>query len=215
MGDCHVVTFRESVVDFKMKVVKRCMDVVGALVGLVITGIVTIFLAPILLLESPGPLIYASTRVGLNGRRFKFYKFRSMYRDADAHKKELMEQNEMSGLMFKMKDDPRVTKVGAFIRKTSIDELPQFWNVLKGDMSVVGPRPPLPREVEKYDAYQSQRLYVVPGLTCYWQIQPQRNNLTFSEWMELDIRYIQECSFWTDWKIIFKTVGAVLGLHGR
>ena len=114
-----------------------------------------------------------------------------------------------------MKEDPRITRVGKFIRKTSLDELPQLWNILKGDMTIVGPRPALPREVEQYDEYLKQRLYVTPGLTCYWQIQPHRNDLTFEEWMELDIQYIQDRSFLTDWKIIFRTVGAVIGMDGE
>lgn len=138
-GGVYAITFQQSVVDMKMRVVKRIMDIAGALVGLVITGVVMIFLAPVLLLESPGPLIFSQTRVGLNGRKFKFYKFRSMYKDAEERKKELMAKNQMSGLMFKMDDDPRITKVGKFIRKTSIDELPQFWNVLKGVGGIIEP----------------------------------------------------------------------------
>ena len=128
---------------------------------------------------------------------------------------ELLDKNEMEGPAFKMKEDPRITKVGRFLRQTSLDELPQLWNILKGDMSIVGPRPALPREVALYDDYLKQRLYVTPGLTCYWQIQPNRNSLTFDEWMELDIQYIQDRSFWTDWKVIFRTVGAVLGMEGE
>ena len=128
---------------------------------------------------------------------------------------QLLEQNEMEGPAFKMKDDPRITRFGRFIRKTSIDELPQLWNVLKGDMSLVGPRPPLPREVALYTDYQYQRLSVTPGLTCYWQIQPKRNSLSFDEWLSWDLKYISERNFWTDIKILFKTVGAVFGLEGE
>ena len=120
----------------------------------------------------------------------------------------------MDGPAFKMKEDPRITRVGKFIRKTSLDELPQLFNVLKGDMSIVGPRPPLPREVEQYTEYQLQRLYVTPGLTCYWQVQPHRNDVDFDEWMELDMKYIKERSFLVDWKIIFKTIRVVLFGHG-
>ncbi|MCD7883623.1 MAG: sugar transferase [Lachnospiraceae bacterium] len=123
---------------------------------------------------------------------------------------ELRENNEMDGPVFKIKDDPRITRVGHIIRKCSIDELPQLWNILKGDMSIVGPRPALPSEVEQYTEYQRQRLYVTPGLTCYWQIQPHRNEISFNQWMLLDIKYIKERSFLTDWKVIFKTVGVVL-----
>lgn len=138
-----------------------------------------------------------------------------MVPDAEQKLHELLHKNEMDGPVFKVKDDPRITRVGKFIRKTSIDELPQLINILMGDMSIVGPRPALPREVEQYSDYEKQRLYVTPGLTCYWQIQPNRNSLTFSEWMDMDIQYIQDRSFLTDWKIIFKTVGAVLGMNGE
>ena len=153
IGGVYAITFQQSVIDMKMRVIKRTMDIVGALVGLVITGIVTIFLAPVLLIESPGPLFFTQTRVGLNGRKFKFYKFRSMYKDAEERKKELMSQNEMNGLMFKMDNDPRITKVGKFIRKTSIDELPQFWNVLKGDMSLIGRKDIIGLTREKTSVY--------------------------------------------------------------
>jgi lipopolysaccharide/colanic/teichoic acid biosynthesis glycosyltransferase len=143
------------------------------------------------------------------------YKFRSMYVDAEERLQELLKENEMDGPAFKMKNDPRITRVGKFIRKTSLDELPQLWNILRGDMSIVGPRPALPREVEQYTELQKQRLIVTPGLTCYWQATPKRNEITFDEWMELDLRYIQERSFWVDWKIIFKTVGAVIHKEGE
>ena len=135
--------------------------------------------------------------------------------DAEDRLEALLKDNEMEGPAFKIRDDPRITRVGRFIRKTSIDELPQLWNILRGDMSIVGPRPPLPREVEQYDDYQRQRLYVTPGLTCYWQIQPHRNELSFDEWMELDIKYIQERSFLVDWKIIFQTIRCVLFRYGE
>jgi lipopolysaccharide/colanic/teichoic acid biosynthesis glycosyltransferase len=159
--------------------------------------------------------IFSQIRCGRDGKSFKMYKFRSMYADAEERLDGLLEQNEMDGPAFKIKDDPRITRVGHFIRRTSIDELPQLWNILKGDMSIVGPRPALPREVELYDEYQKQRMYVTPGLTCYWQIQPNRNEITFEEWMNLDMKYIQERSFWVDWKIIFMTVRAVLLGHGE
>lgn len=126
-----------------------------------------------------------------------------------------LEQNEMDGPVFKIKDDPRITRVGKFIRKTSLDELPQLWNILKGDMSIVGPRPALPREVEQYGDYEKQRLYVTPGLSCYWQIAPHRNDLSFEEWMDLDVKYVKERSFWVDWKIIFKTFKVCLLGHGE
>ena len=138
-----------------------------------------------------------------------------MIPNAEEKLPELLHSNEMEGPVFKMKDDPRITRFGRFLRRTSIDELPQLVNVLKGEMSIVGPRPGLPREVEQYDAYQRQRLLVTPGLTCYWQVRPNRNNLTFDEWVDLDVKYIHERSFWTDWKIIFMTFGAVLGMNGE
>ena len=144
-----------------------------------------------------------------------FYKFRSMCPNAEAKLDDLLDQNEMDGPVFKIKDDPRITRVGKFIRKTSIDELPQLWNILKGDMSIVGPRPALPREVEQYGDYEKQRLYVTPGLSCYWQIAPHRNDLSFEEWMDLDIKYVKERSFWVDWKIIFKTFKVCLLGHGE
>ena len=137
------------------------------------------------------------------------------FADAEAELEDLLELNEMDGPCFKIKNDPRITRVGRFIRKTSIDELPQLWNVLRGEMSIVGPRPPIPREVAEYDAYAMQRLLITPGLTCYWQIQPHRNDLSFEEWLELDLQYINDRSFFTDWKIIFKTFGAVLGMNGE
>ena len=137
-----------------------------------------------------------------------------MIPNAEAKLNEVLAQNEMDGPVFKMKNDPRITRVGRFIRRTSIDELPQLINILKGDMSIVGPRPALPREVAQYTDYERQRLYVTPGLTCYWQIQPNRNELTFDEWMELDLKYIQDRNFWLDWKLIFQTIWAVLRMYG-
>jgi lipopolysaccharide/colanic/teichoic acid biosynthesis glycosyltransferase len=138
-----------------------------------------------------------------------------MVPNADQMLEKIIHENEMDGPVFKIKNDPRITRIGRFLRKTSIDELPQLWNVLKGDMSLVGPRPPIPREVRQYDEYQYQRLLVTPGITCYWQVQPKRNSLSFDEWLELDIKYINEMSFKTDVKILFKTIGAVCGLEGE
>ena len=197
-------------------VLKRTQDILmSGLALLVLWPVIAVF-ALIIWIDSPGASpIFAQDRVGRNGKVFRFYKLRSMIPNAEAELDALLDQNEMEGPAFKIKEDPRITKVGHIIRKTSIDELPQLWNILKGDMSVVGPRPPLPREVEQYDEYQMQRLYITPGLTCYWQIQPHRNDLSFDEWMELDIQYIQQRSFLTDWKIIFGTVGAVLGMNGE
>ena len=158
--------------------------------------------------------IFVQKRIGKNGRIFKFYKFRSMRPNAEAELESLLALNEVEGHAFKIHDDPRITKVGKFIRKTSIDELPQLWNILKGDMSIVGPRPPIPREVEEYTQFEKQHLLVTPGLTCYWQETPHRNDVSFEEWVSMDVKYIKERSFRTDWKIIFKTFLSVLGMDG-
>ena len=175
-----------------------------------------LLIALVIYIDDPkGSPIFKQVRVGRNGKHFQFYKFRTMCVDAERKLEELRDQNEKDGPVFKIKEDPRVTRIGRFLRKSSLDELPQLFNILKGDMSIVGPRPALPREVEKYNDYQKQRLYVQPGLTCYWQIQPHRDSLTFDEWMDLDIQYIKERSFLVDWKIIFKTVGAVLKGSGE
>ncbi len=194
---------------------KRVFDIFCSLFGLILLFLPLLVLAIVIYIDSPGASpVYAQTRVGRNGKTFKFYKLRSMVPHADKLLESLLDKNEMEGPVFKINEDPRITKIGRFIRKTSIDELPQLWNVLIGDMSLVGPRPPLPREVAQYDEYQHQRLKVVPGLTCYWQIQPKRNDIPFDEWVELDLKYITERSFWLDLKILFKTAGAVFGRHG-
>ena len=186
---------------------KRVFDIVCSLLGLIILFVPLAIIAIVIWIDSPGASpIYRQDRVGKNGKTFKFYKFRSMVPNADKMLESLLSQNEMKGPAFKMKQDPRITRVGRFIRRTSIDELPQLWNVLKGDMSLVGPRPPLPREVAMYTEHQYQRLSVVPGLTCYWQIQPKRNTLSFDEWLSLDLKYISERNFWVDLKILFKTI---------
>ena len=206
LEDYHVVAFSSRLFDYRMVVIKRLIDICGALVGLVLTLAVGIFLAPVLLLESPGPLIFKQKRVGVNGRIFDFYKFRSMYKDAEARKKELMAQNEMQGLMFKMENDPRITKVGAFIRKTSIDELPQFWNVLKGDMSLVGTRPPTLDEYQQYSYYQKRRISFRPGITGLWQVSGRSDITDFDEIVKLDLEYIDNWSLLLDFKIILKTI---------
>jgi lipopolysaccharide/colanic/teichoic acid biosynthesis glycosyltransferase len=191
-------------------------DVFFSALALVVLSPILLVTAICIYIDDPNASpIFSQIRCGRDGKSFKMYKFRSMYADAEERLDGLLEQNEMDGPAFKIKDDPRITRVGHFIRRTSIDELPQLWNILKGDMSIVGPRPALPREVELYDEYQKQRMYVTPGLTCYWQIQPNRNEITFEEWMNLDMKYIQERSFWVDWKIIFMTVRAVLLGHGE
>lgn len=195
---------------------KRLQDVVLSVLGLIVLFPVLVLISLVILIDSPGANpIYVQTRVGLNGKKFRFYKFRTMRPDADQLLESLLAQNEMTGPVFKIKNDPRITRVGKILRKTSVDELPQLWNVLKGDMSLVGPRPALPRETEQYDAHAWQRTSVVPGLTCYWQIQPQRNSLSFDKWLELDLKYIEERSFLVDWKIMFSTIGAVLHMEGE
>ncbi len=194
---------------------KRLFDVVFSFIGLLILLVPMGIIALVILIDSPGASpIFVQERVGKNGKKFKFYKFRSMVANADKMLEELMDKNEMEGPAFKIKDDPRLTKVGKFIRRASIDEFPQLFNVLKGDMSFVGPRPPLEREVVQYTDAQLTRLLITPGLTCYWQVQPSRNELSFDKWMELDIKYIEERSLGTDIRILFKTVGAVLGMEG-
>ena len=196
--------------------VKRAMDVVLSILGLLLLWPLMLLVAIIIFIDSPGASpIFTQTRVGRDGKEFKFYKFRSMCPNAEKKLNGLLEYNEMDGPVFKIKEDPRITRVGKFIRKTSIDELPQLFNILKGDMSIVGPRPALPREVAQYHAYEKQRLLVTPGPTCYRQIQPNRNDLSFDDWMALDVQYIRDRSFQTDWKIIFKTFGAILGMNGE
>lgn len=195
---------------------RRIQDIVLSAIALAVLAPWMLLVALLIVIDSPGAgPIFSQTRVGRDGKKFKFYKFRSMCPNAETQLDKLLELNEMDGPVFKIKEDPRITRLGRWIRKTSIDELPQLVNVLRGDMSIVGPRPALPREVEQYDEYQLQRLYVTPGLTCYWQIQPHRNELSFDEWLELDLKYIMERSFWVDWKIIFKTFLAVLGMNGE
>ncbi|MBU5305032.1 sugar transferase [Eubacterium callanderi] len=193
---------------------KRAMDIAGGLVGCVITLIATIFVAPMILIQSPGPVFFSQTRVGKNGRKFKIYKFRSMYTDAEERKKELMAQNKMNGLMFKMDNDPRIFPFGNFIRKTSIDELPQFWNVLKGDMSLVGTRPPTVDEYEQYELHHRKRLATKPGLTGMWQVSGRSDITDFEDVVALDTRYITEWNLGLDIKIIFKTIQVVFMGHG-
>ena len=194
---------------------RRTQDVVLSVIAIAALWPFMLIVALAIVIESPGASpIFKQTRVGRDGKEFVFYKFRSMIPDAEGRLGELLSENEMQGPVFKMRNDPRITRVGRIIRKCSIDELPQLYNVLRGDMSIVGPRPGLPREVEQYDSYARQRLLVTPGLTCYWQIQPNRNSLSFEEWLELDLKYIKERSFLTDWRIIFATFRAVIGMNG-
>jgi lipopolysaccharide/colanic/teichoic acid biosynthesis glycosyltransferase len=192
---------------------KRFLDIIFASVFLAIFALPLLLVALLVKLTSRGPAFYVSERVGLGGQRFKFYKFRTMRVDAEEQLHELLAHNEKDGPIFKMEQDPRVTPIGAFLRKSSLDEVPQMIHVLTGKMTLVGPRPPVPREVEFYSCEEWQRLSVKPGLTCYWQIQG-RSDLDFETWMELDRKYIEEMSFWTDLKILAKTPIAVLSGRG-
>lgn len=202
---------KESSMEFSFyEVIKRLIDIVCSFLGVLVLSPLFIIIAIIIKMTSKGPVFFSQKRVGKNGKEFDMYKFRSMVVNAEELKEKLAAKNEMSGPMFKMKDDPRVTKVGKFIRKTSIDELPQLWNVLKGDMSLVGPRPSLPKEVAQFEDWMYKRLEVKPGLTCYWQVSG-RNNIDFEDWMKLDIKYVDERSTWIDIKLIFKTVGVLFG----
>ena len=194
---------------------KRCMDIAGGIVGLAITGILIVVLGPVIYIKSPGPIFFSQIRIGKNGRRFRIYKFRSMYMDAEERKKELMKQNEMQGLMFKMENDPRIIKgIGHFIRNSSLDEFPQFWNVLKGDMSLVGTRPPTLEEYEQYDDHHKKRLVTKPGITGLWQVSGRSNITDFEEIVALDTKYITEWSLGLDIKILFKTIWVVLQNDG-
>ena len=214
VGKYAVVSFARNLFSTRQMIAKRALDIAGSLVGMLILGIATIFVAPAIKLDSPGPVFFGQTRVGKNGRKFTFYKFRSMYKDAEARKKELMASNEVKGLMFKMEDDPRITKVGKFIRKTSIDELPQFWNVLRGDMSLVGTRPPTVDEFEHYEAKHKCRLSMTPGLTGLWQISGRSDIKDFDEVVRLDMQYIDNWSILKDIKILILTVKVVLTGRG-
>ncbi len=188
---------------------KTLTDKLGALIGIIITAPILILTAITIKLNSPGPILFKQTRTGINGRPFHLLKFRTMVIDAEEKKRELKELNEMSGPVFKIAKDPRITKIGRFLRKYSIDELPQLFNVLRGEMSLVGPRPPLPSEVAKFEPWQHRKLSVKPGLTCLWQTNG-RNNIGFEEWMKLDLQYIDNWSLWEDAKIIVRTIPAVL-----
>jgi len=194
---------------------KRTLDIFGALVGLLLSSVIGLVAAIAIKLDSPGPVFYYQNRVGMNGRIFKVYKFRSMYIDADERKKELASQNEMSGdLMFKLKNDPRVTRVGRFIRKASVDELPQFFNVLKGDMSLVGTRPPTVDEVRHYESYHRRRISIKPGITGMWQVSGRSSITNFDEVVKLDTKYIDQWSVWLDFKIMIKTIIVVFAKQG-
>lgn len=197
-------------------IVKRFQDIVLSALALVVLSPLLLVIALLIVIDDPhgGPL-FSHERVGKNGQRFRMYKFRTMCVDAEAKRAGLSQYNEMDGPVFKIKHDPRITRAGGLLRRMSLDELPQLVNILRGDMSIVGPRPALPSEVEQYTDYQLQRLTVTPGLTCFWQVQPGRYCLTMDEWVELDLRYIRERSWLMDWKLIFRTIKAVLRAEGE
>ena len=209
-GNYTVITYTRFQSSYKRMLIKRWMDIIGGLVGILITLIFLPFVAGAIKLDSKGPVFFSQVRIGRNGRRFKIYKFRSMYMDAEERKKELEEKNEMHGFMFKIENDPRITKVGAFLRKTSIDELPQFYNVFKGDMSLVGTRPPTQDEFEKYNQYYRRRISMTPGLTGMWQASGRSDIEDFDDVVKYDLMYIDNWSLKLDIKILFQTVGVVL-----
>lgn len=206
----HVLTFSNRIFSEGQMLLKRLIDIAGGIVGCVITLITFIFIAPAIRIESKGPIFFSQVRIGKNGRRFKIYKYRSMYMDAEERLAELMKHNEMNGLMFKMKDDPRITKVGSFLRRTSLDELPQFFNILKGDMSLVGTRPPTEREFLQYEGRHKSRLALKSGLTGLWQVSGRSDITEFEDVVKLDLEYIGNWSLKLDLKIILKTIAVVL-----
>ncbi|WP_226655248.1 sugar transferase [Pseudalkalibacillus hwajinpoensis] len=217
MGENHTLYPSDKIEVNDRKVylfLKRLVDVLGAASGILLLAPIYIFVAILIKVEdSQGPVFFKQKRIGKNGSEFNMYKFRSMVSNAEELLNDLLEQNEATGAMFKMKNDPRITKVGRFIRKTSIDELPQLWNVLKGEMSLVGPRPPLPREVAEYTEYDRNRLLVVPGCTGLWQVSG-RSDIGFKEMVELDLLYIKNRSLFFDMKIMFKTLYVLAGSKG-
>ncbi len=213
-GPLYMVTYANRIVPAGQLLLKRLMDIVGALIGCVLLGLITLIFAPLIRLESPGPVFFSQKRVGRNGRIFQMYKFRSMYVDAEERKKELMTRNEMKGLMFKMENDPRITRIGSFMRKTSLDEFPQFINILKGDMSLVGTRPPTLDEFAQYSPYHKKRLSFRPGLTGMWQVSGRSDITDFEEIVRLDVEYIDQWSIGLDIKIILKTLLAVFAAKG-
>ena len=226
IGSYYVVTNSLKIVNVASMAAKRVLDIIGGLIGCLMTAVLFVFIAPIIYIQSPGPIFFSQWRVGKNGRKFKIYKFRSMYMDAEERKKEYMASNKMKGLMFKMDDDPRIIGsekkdkngrprgIGNFIRKTSLDEFPQFWNVLIGDMSLVGTRPPTVDEWEQYDENHRVRMCVKPGITGVWQVSGRSNITDFDEVVKLDTSYVRNWNILLDLKIIFKTVGVVLKNEG-
>ena len=214
LGEYPVISYSSSVQSFESLMFKRGLDIIGGLVGSIIAIIAIIIIGPIIKLESKGPIIFKQQRVGKNGRYFNIYKFRSMSNDAEKRKKDLMDQNEVDGHMFKLTDDPRITKIGKFIRATSIDELPQFFNVVKGDMSLVGTRPPTIDEYKQYKPHHKRRLSMKPGITGMWQVSGRSNITDFEEVVRLDTEYIDNYTMLLDFKILAKTFIVVFAKVG-
>ena len=214
-GTTPLLTISNTPLDYLSLKAKRLFDFTSSLIAITLLSPLYVFVALMVVFTSKGPVFFKQIRVGLRGRQFWLYKFRTMVTNAEELKEKLLEQNEMDGPTFKMTRDPRITKFGRFLRKTGIDELPQFFNVLMGDMSLVGPRPPVPQEVKEYERWQLRRLSMKPGITCIWQISPNRNDISFEEWMRMDMEYIDNWSLKLDFILILKTVRAVLRADGR
>ena len=206
---CFLISFETTVTDEFQLFIKRAFDVIVSSIGLIVLSPVLLLVAIVIKVTSPGPALFAQQRMGVNGRKFTLYKFRTMRKDAHERRAEVEKLNEMDGPVFKIKNDPRVTPVGRFLRKLSIDEFPQIFNVFIGHMSLVGPRPPLSDEVVQYEPWQRRRLSMRPGITCLWQVSG-RNKVDFKQWMKLDLEYIDTWSLWLDFKILMKTVPVVL-----
>jgi exopolysaccharide biosynthesis polyprenyl glycosylphosphotransferase len=214
LADEKFLTFTNIPHNHFQLAVKKLMDVVVSLIVIIVFSPLFILIGLLVKLTSPGPIIFKQARVGLRGRPFFLYKFRTMIANAEQFRKDLNNKNEVDGPVFKIKDDPRVTRIGKFLRKSGLDELPQLFNVLKGEMSLIGPRPPLQSETLQYKRWQLRRLSVKPGLSCFWQIKPERNNIRFDKWMELDLAYIDNWSIRLDLLILVKTVGTVFKRTG-
>lgn len=214
VNNISVLTTSINSVSAKQIFLKRCIDICASMVGILVTIPAMIIFGPIIYIQSPGPIFFTQERIGKNGRHFRIIKFRSMYIDAEERKKELLAQNEMQGFMFKMTDDPRITPIGKFLRKTSIDELPQFFNILRGDMSLVGTRPPTVDEYEQYELVHKSRLATKPGLTGMWQVSGRSEIKDFNDVVKLDNEYIRNWSLSLDLKIIWKTISVVLRGRG-
>lgn len=214
LGEFPLLTFESTPDKIWHLLIKRLLDVVLSLVALLILVPVFVIISIIIKTTSEGPVFFRQKRCSLNGRTFTLYKFRTMVKDAEARLEALLQNNEMNGPVFKMENDPRLTKIGKFLRKTSIDELPQLWNVFKGEMSLVGPRPPIPKEVKQYDSWQRRRLSMRPGITCLWQANGRNRIVDFNKWARLDLEYIDNWSLGLDFKILFRTIPAVLFTRG-